>query len=117
MKSWVFDKPGKMMVLGLTASVLSTFTAASMAADNKNSWQKAGEELKEAAAAVGDASKESWNDVEHGSEVMWDKTRKESGEAWGNIKDVSEETWNRIKGSTSAGYTSIKKKIHDATAE
>jgi hypothetical protein len=78
-------------------------------------WQKAGQEVKEAAIAVGTASKETgeevWDKTREESKQLWDKTKekseewmekghKEGAETWDKTKEGSHELWDKAKGSS-----------------
>jgi phage-related tail protein len=74
-----------------------------------SNWSKAGEEISEAADAVGDAtadtSKKVWKTTKDGSVEAWDKTKKGTKEAWGKTKEESKELWEKGRA-----------KLHEATA-
>ncbi len=73
------------------------------------SWKAAGQEIGEAAHAVGDATADS-------SKHIWNETKKESAEAWGAAKKGSTEAWEAAKKQGKAAWEEGKASIHDATA-
>lgn len=128
------------------ALVLITLTATGIHAEDppvvqpeeESKWRKAGQEIKEAAGAIGEASQDSfdkaregsaelWDKTKEGSEEAWDKTKEGSEEAWDKTKEGSEEVWDKTKeGSieiwektketTEEGYDAVKEKVHEMTA-
>lgn len=110
----------------------------------QNAWDKAGQQIGEAARAVGDASAETWQKTKKASSNAWDKTKEVSGQTWDKTKDVSGETWDktkegsakaadsggdaldsagdkaaslwdRTKKGTSSWYKKTRQKVHDIT--
>ncbi|MBU1453497.1 MAG: hypothetical protein KKD01_02125 [Proteobacteria bacterium] len=87
------------MLLGLTCAV-----AAIQAEEEKilpeepGKWEKAGQEIEDAAHAVGDATTDS-------SKKVWNTTKDESVGAWDTTKKKSKELWEEGKA-----------KLHEVTA-
>lgn len=94
-------------MIGATSALASENATATEAEPSK--WSRAGEEIGEAAHAVGDASadssKKAWKATKDGSAEAWDATKEGSAEAWDNTKSKSKEMWEKGKA-----------KVHDATA-
>lgn len=95
--------------------------------EHESTWEKAGEEIKEAAGAVGEASMESldkakdesasaWDKTKKGSAELWDKTKEESEEVWDKTKEGSKKAWDKAKETTTEGYDAAKQKVHEMTA-
>ena len=95
-------------MIGATSALASEAVAEGTASE-ASKWSKAGEEISEAAHAVGDAttdsSKKAWDATKDGSEDAWDATKEGSAEAWDKTKSKSKEMWEKGKS-----------KLHDATA-
>ena len=107
-------------------------------ADESSKWDTAGKELSEAAKAVGEASKETWQDVKESGSETWEKTKKAANEDWQEAKQkgaevwsqTKEETkegiestkeesltfWQKVKKKTRAWYNKIRGRVHEATA-
>jgi len=120
----------KILAIGLFFGMMSSLSVvyaseeavveAPAAANEAGGWTKAGDEIGEAAHAVGDAtadsSKKAWNATKEGSAEAWDATKKGSKEAWDATKDGSAEAWDATKESSKSAWSKGKAKIHDATA-
>ncbi|WP_163336326.1 hypothetical protein [Desulfopila sp. IMCC35008] len=94
--------------------------------EQESKWKKAGQEIKEAAGAVGEASKDSfdkareesselWDKAREESEEAWDKTKEGSGEVWDKTKEGSKKIWDKTKETTAEGYDAAKEKVHEMT--
>lgn len=89
----------------------------------ESTWTKAGEEIGEAADAVGEASQEAWKATKETSGKVWDKT-KETGsdvaEGSGEVADATVETsktiWQKTKDTSAKWYNASKNKVHELTA-
>ena len=72
-------------------------------------WEAAGREVRDAAGAVLEATKEStgtaWDSVKSGSAEVWDKTKSGSQEVWHATREESQDWWQKGKAM-----------IHEATA-
>lgn len=102
------------LVLGLlygvtVVSAQETVVQDPVPAEEPGKWKKAGEEIAEAADAVGDAtvdsSKKAWKTTKDGSVKAWDATKKGSAEALDATKEKSHELWEEGK-----------EKFHEVTA-
>ncbi len=83
-------------------------------------WSKAGEDIKEAAHSVGDAtadsSQKAWKSGKEGSAEAWDATKEGSAKAWDKTKEGSAEAWDATKEKSKSAWEKGKEKIHEATA-
>ncbi len=108
--------------------VLLTFVTFSVAGDKSESgWKKAGDEIGEAASAVVDASKKSWEKTRKAGSKMWnqatettediaDSSRSKGSQAVDKTVKVSKGFWNRVKSTSIIWYRQVKAKVHDLTA-
>lgn len=80
------------------AAVEKTAVETGVGEGEPSKWNKAGEEVKEAAHAVGDATVDT-------SKKVWGATKEESAGVWDKTKSKSKEIWEKGKA-----------KVHDATA-
>lgn len=111
--------------------VLLGSTSPGAEATEEGKWDKAGKEMKEAADAVVEASRDSTREAwqttkeESGdlyenageeSAEMWEKTKEKSGEVWETIKVESFEAWEKAREESERIYDKAKAKIHEATA-
>lgn len=100
-----------LLLLGMigATSTLASEDATEGVTEELSKWSKAGEEIGEAAHAVGDAtadsSKKAWKATKEGSVEAWDATKEGSAEAWDKTKSKSKEMWEKGKAN-----------VHDATA-
>ncbi len=92
-----------------TVSAFASESAAEAANGEPSKWSKAGEEIGEAAKAVGDATVDS-------SKKAWDATKEGSKEAWDKTKEGSKEILDKTKTKTKELLEKGKAKVHDATA-
>jgi hypothetical protein len=76
--------------------------------EQESKWKKAGEEIKEAAGAVGEASKDSFEKAREGSASAWDKTKKGSAELWHKTKEGSGEAWDKTKDGSAKAWDKTK---------
>lgn len=107
---------------GMVSTVCAQEVAVDAAAvpEKASGWQKAGDEIGEAAHAVGDAtadsSKKAWDATKDGSKEAWEATREGSAEAWDATKEESAKAWKATKEQSKTAWEKGKEKIHDATA-
>lgn len=66
----------------------------------ESSWQKAGRELREAADAIGDASKESWDKTKDASGEIWHATKESGEEALEATKEGGKNLWQQTKSTS-----------------
>lgn len=122
----------------VTLSCLLFFSFRVWSTQDPDKWDTAGQEISEAAKAVGNASEESWRKTkektatavhgakETGTEV-WDKTKQKSSEVAHKTVDVSEDVavetaekskgfWQKIQETSKKWYAKAKAKIHEMTA-
>lgn len=120
------DMKKRLSIYTLLLFFLVTFPTLTLA-EEKSKWQEAGNEISEAATAVGDASKESWEKTKKASSKMWnqaakttgniaDKSTEKGGEAVDATVETSKSFWSKVKSTTSSWYKSAKNKIHQLTA-
>ncbi len=99
--------------------------------EQADKWGQAGKEIKEAAEAVTEATKDSaehsWEKTkELGKEVatetkstskkLWEKTKEGSKKAWEKTKTTSKKAWDKTKEVTEKTIEGGKAKIHELTA-
>lgn len=105
-----------------------------VAVADQSAWDRAGQQIGEAARAVGDASAESWQKTKKASSNGWDKTKEVSGETWDKTKkgsakavdsggdaldsagDKAATLWDKTKKGTSSWFNRTKQNVHDMTA-
>ena len=62
-------------------------------AEGEGNWSRAGQEIGEAASAVGHATAETaeevWDATKHGSKQAWEATKEVSGEAWDATREAA----------------------------
>ncbi len=87
-----------------------------MAEENQNSWHKAGQDIKEAAKSVGNATKETYEKTKEKSSEAWHKTKEESKKAYDEGKEESQGFWHSVKVKLKEWYKDAKTSIHSATA-
>lgn len=118
------------VVLGLVTSMATGIQAQDppeVQTEQESKWKKAGEEIKEAAGAVGEASQDSfekareesasaWDKTKNGSAELWDKTKEGTEKVWEKTKEESRELWDATKETTVEGYDTVKEKVHEMTA-
>ncbi len=83
-------------------------------------WDTAGREMKEASHAVGEATKESWQDTRDASATARDTTKRESGKAWDKTMEVSNEAWQDTRDASATAWDATKResgKAWDKTME
>ncbi|HIP82978.1 MAG TPA: hypothetical protein EYH19_05310 [Desulfocapsa sulfexigens] len=88
--------------------------------ERETGWKKAGDEIIEAAHAVGDAtadySRKVWQSTKEGSVEVWDATKDGSQEAWNATKKSIQEAWKATRDGSQEAWEKSKAKIHDVTA-
>jgi heat shock protein HslJ len=92
-----------------------------LAAQQDDPWSNAGEEVREAADAVGKAtsdaarrawettkrhSKEGWEATKDFSESAWERVKRDSARAWEDTKDFSQRTWEQTQQAVAPPATS-----------
>ncbi len=110
----------KKIVLPLAAVFsLAVFVTVTSAGEQADKWETASKEVKEAAVAVGQATRYTfhkvWNETKTESREVYEKTRSKSGKIWERTKHESEETWEAAKIKTKKALNNAKTSIHDAT--
>lgn len=95
----------KISLLLLTVLLLAFISLPALAEEKGNSWSKAATEVSEAAAAVGDATKESW-----------EKGKQKTSEVWENSKDATADVAKKTSDESITLWQKLKKKIHEMTA-
>jgi len=66
-------------------------TGAVYAEEKSEGWDKVGKEVSEAASAVSDATKKTYQKTSKGAQEVWDKTKKSSSKAWQDTKETSKD--------------------------
>ncbi len=94
-----------MKIMSFAAVLLFTAGMASAESEPKGTWDKAGKELQEAAAAVGDATKES-------TAQAWEKTKEVTGE----VAEGSQKAWEATAEKSQEVVEEVKQKLHNVTA-
>ena len=93
----------------------SVFMVHAAASDDK--WDKAGQEVMEAAGAVTEAtkdtSKKAWQKTKEGSVELYEKASEESGEIWDQTKEISSETWDSVKEGSEDAWESSKEESRE----
>ena len=93
----------------------------------ESKWDAAGDEVSEAAKAVTEASKESWEKTKDASNELWKNTVETGGDlvevsasTGENVVDGTVETtssfWQSAKNKTAQWYKKVREKIHEMTA-
>lgn len=94
-----------MIKRGLISAVILVAASILVIEQRKSHWSKAGGEISEAAAAVGNAISESpaesWEAARRASEKVWQKTKQKSGEAWKKTKEGIQQGVESIGGKKS----------------
>jgi gas vesicle protein len=114
-------------IMSLAAVLLFAAGIASAESESKGTWDKAGKELQEAAAAVGDATKEStaqaWQKTKETSEDVAESTVEVSKKAWEKTKEVtgevaegSQKAWEATAEKSQEVVEEVKQKLHNTTA-
>jgi hypothetical protein len=83
-------------------------------------WQAAGQEVKEAAGSVAEATTETagtaWDTVKNESIEAWEKTRSGSRELFETAGEKSKEAWHVTQEESKSIWEKSKAKIHEITA-
>lgn len=83
-------------------------------------WQAAGQEVKEAAGSVAEATTETagtaWDTVKNESVEAWEKTRSGSRELFDTVGEKSKEAWQVTQEESKNFWEKGKAKIHEITA-
>ncbi|VAW34540.1 hypothetical protein MNBD_DELTA04-1302 [hydrothermal vent metagenome] len=99
---------------------LAVFVTVTSAGEQAGKWETAGKKIKAAAAAVGQATKDTvhkvWSETKTESREVYEKTRSKSGKIWNRTREESEETWEAAKSKTRKVLNRAKTSIHEATA-
>lgn len=70
----------------------------------KSRWSSAGQEISQAASAVGSATAET-------AEEAWEATKQVSGEAWEATKEVSGEAWHAASEAAQKSAEYVEQKL------
>lgn len=122
----------------LLAILFFSLIAAISFAQEEGSWKKAGEEIEEAATAVGAASKKTLQEAKEKSSEALSEVKGKSSEAWQVTKEKtvevvektkeataeagmvgaekSKEAWEKTKGKSVEVLEKTREKIHEMTA-
>lgn len=83
-------------------------------------WQAAGQEVKEAAGSVAEATTETagtaWDTLKSESIEAWEKTRSGSRELFDTVGEKSKEAWQVTQEESKSFWEKGKAKIHEITA-
>ena len=73
-------------------------------AEEEGNWSRAGQEIGEAASAVGHATADT-------AEEVWDATKQGSKKAWKATKEVSGEAWDATREAAHDGVKYVEEKL------
>ena len=127
-----------LMFIAVQVYATEVVSSVTPAVEETGKWDKAGEEVSEAAKAIGEASGESWDktkdateksyeDMKEKSAEAWSKTKEKSGEmidksvdassqAADSVAEKSKEAWDKTKEGSTELMDEAKSKVHDLTA-